>query len=75
MGMRVVQCWDDGVTADVPLVDILRRHGARATFNLNAGLHDAPRAHDWVYEGTQVSRLGWEDMRALYEGSRSRTTA
>lgn len=70
MGMRVVQCWDDGVTADVPLVEILRRHGARATFNLNAGLHDAPRTHDWVYQGTQVSRLGWDAMRALYDGFR-----
>jgi peptidoglycan-N-acetylglucosamine deacetylase len=70
MGMRVAQCWDDGVTSDGPLVDILRRHGARATFNLSAGLHDSPRAHDWNYRGTRVERLGWEDMRALYDGFR-----
>ena len=66
--MRVVQCWDDGVTADVRLVEVLRRHGARATFNLNAGLHERRRRPDWVYRDTQVSRLGWDEMRTLYEG-------
>ena len=37
--MKLVQCWDDGVTTDVRLVTLLRRHRVRATFNLNAGLH------------------------------------
>ena len=37
--MKLMQCWDDGVSTDVRLVSLLRRHGARATFNLNAGLH------------------------------------
>lgn len=64
----VVQCWDDGVTADARLVDILRRHGARATFNLNAGLHNQSRRFDWNYRGTEVWRLGWEDMRSVYDG-------
>ena len=41
--MKVIQCWDDGVTDDIRLVDILRRHGARATFNLNLGLHGKER--------------------------------
>ncbi len=37
--MKLGQCWDDGVTTDVRLVALLRRHGAQATLNLNAGLH------------------------------------
>jgi peptidoglycan/xylan/chitin deacetylase (PgdA/CDA1 family) len=64
----VVQCWDDGVTTDVRLGEILRRHGAKATFNLNAGLHDAHRQPGWTYKGTEVGRLGWDEMRAVYDG-------
>lgn len=66
--MTVVQCWDDGVTADVQLIEILRRHGAKATFNLNAGLHANVRKPGWVFKGTPVGRLGWDEMRGLYEG-------
>jgi hypothetical protein len=66
--MTVVQCWDDGVTADVRLVEILRRHGAKATFNLNAGLHEAQRKLVRTYEGGEIWRLGWDEMRAVYDG-------
>jgi peptidoglycan/xylan/chitin deacetylase (PgdA/CDA1 family) len=66
--MVVVQCWDDGVATDVRLVDILRRHGAKATFNLNAGLHDRHRQFGWIYEGTEVNRLGWDEMKEVYQG-------
>lgn len=66
--MTVVQCWDDGVTTDARLADILRRHGAKATFNLNAGHYNQSKRFDWVYQGTEVWRLGWEDMRAVYDG-------
>lgn len=66
--MRVVQCWDDGVTTDVRLVDILRRHRAKATFNLNAGLHERQRRSFWTYKGTDVSRLGWDEMGEVYQG-------
>ena len=67
--MTVVQCWDDGVTNDARLTEILRRHGAKATFNLNAGLHQANRIPDaWTYQGTEVGRLGWDEMKAVYAG-------
>ena len=66
--MTVVQCWDDGVTADVRLVEILRKHGAKATFNLNAGLHKAERTPGWIYQDTKVERLGWNEMKDLYSG-------
>ena len=66
--MTVVQCWDDGVTADVRLVEILRRHGAKATFNLNAGAHEDGRKKSWVYQNTEVWKLGWNEMREIYAG-------
>jgi len=66
--MKVVQCWDDGVTTDARLIEILRRHDAKATFNLNAELHEENRKLGGIYKGTQVSKLGWSEMRELYEG-------
>jgi peptidoglycan-N-acetylglucosamine deacetylase len=66
--MTVVQCWDDGVTADVRLMEILRRHGAKATFNLNAGLHEKQRKLGWMHRGTEVWRLGWDELREVYSG-------
>lgn len=66
--MTVVQCWDDGVTTDVHLVEILRRHGATASFNLNAGSHQAERQPGWDYRGTKVGRLGWNEMKDVYAG-------
>jgi len=66
--MTVVQCWDDGVTTDVRLVDILRRHRARATFNLNAGLHERHRTLSFVHNGVDVERLGRDEMREVYDG-------
>jgi len=64
----VVQCWDDGVADDVRLIDILRRHGAKATFNLNAGLHEARRAPSFRYREREVMRLAWGEMREIYAG-------
>lgn len=66
--MIVVQCWDDGVKTDVRLVDMLRRHGAKATFNRNAGLHDRHRQFGWIHGGNEVSRLGWDEMKKVYQG-------
>lgn len=66
--MKLMQCWDDGVTTDVRLVSILRRHGARATFNLNAGLHARERQLGWCHQGTEVWRLGHSELRGVYDG-------
>lgn len=66
--MKVMQCWDDGVTADVRLIEILRQHGAKATFNLSAGHHKARRELDGIFKGTEVVQLGWDEMRNVYDG-------
>jgi peptidoglycan/xylan/chitin deacetylase (PgdA/CDA1 family) len=66
--MKLMQCWDDGVTTDIRLVEILRRHGARASFNLNAGLHGPRRQRGWLHQGSEVWRLGRDEWRSVYEG-------
>ena len=66
--MKLVQCWDDGVTTDVRLVSLLRRHGARATFNLNAGLHKRKRQLGWHHGDTEVWRLARGELREVYDG-------
>jgi peptidoglycan/xylan/chitin deacetylase (PgdA/CDA1 family) len=66
--MKLVQCWDDGVSTDVRLVALLRRHGARATFNLNPGLHERERRLGWLHRGTEVRRLGHDELREVYDG-------
>jgi peptidoglycan/xylan/chitin deacetylase (PgdA/CDA1 family) len=66
--MKVVQCWDDGVTADARLIEILRKYNAKATFNLNAASHKKNRSEGWTFKGTQVARLGWDEMKSLYSG-------
>ena len=66
--MKVVQCWDDGVTTDIRLTEILRRHGAKATFNLNAGLHGSERVPGWRHLDTDVQRLAAHELVGTYRG-------
>jgi len=66
--MKIVQCWDDGVVADIRLCEILRKYQAKASFNLNAGLHQQHRSHGWQYQHTWVERLAQNELRQVYEG-------
>ena len=66
--MKVVQCWDDGVTTDIRAIEILRKHKAKATFNLNAGLCKDKRYVVWNYKGTDVSHVSLPELREVYEG-------
>lgn len=66
--MRVVQCWDDGVTNDLRLIRLLRQYRARATFNLNAGLHGEQRHTVMRHKGTDVVRLARDELREAYDG-------
>jgi peptidoglycan-N-acetylglucosamine deacetylase len=48
---------------------MLRRHGATASFNLNAGLHDDPAASAWLYRDEfVVRRLPWSALTEVYDG-------
>jgi peptidoglycan/xylan/chitin deacetylase (PgdA/CDA1 family) len=66
--MKVLQSWDDGVVDDVRLAELLRRHGARATFNLNPGLHQPGRSFGWRYGDKDVWRLGRDELVDVYAG-------
>lgn len=59
--------YDDGVEQDVLLMDILRRHGLKCTFNLNSGCF---AAEGTVWPAGQVHRRMTErEAAALYLGS------
>jgi len=65
----VCQCWDDGVASDARLVEVLRRFGAPATFNLCPGTHSARRTSGWKFRGEfPVWKLALGEFVAVYEG-------
>jgi len=66
---KVYQCWDDGVEDDIRLIDILRHHGAKASFNLNPALHEETR-RGWfdTSRNKQVDRLSLSELSGIYEG-------
>lgn len=67
--MKIVQCWDDGVEDDIRLCEILREHGAKASFNLNPGLHGSTRSEPWRHKGIKdVRRLALSELPATYDG-------
>lgn len=77
MKMKVVQCWDDGVVNDIRLTDLLRKYGAKATFNLNPGLMGDERipAHwvgrdyvGWSHNGFCGGKLAVKDIAKVYDG-------
>jgi peptidoglycan-N-acetylglucosamine deacetylase len=67
--MKIVQCWDDGVLDDIRLIEILRRHDAKASFNLNYGNQPAHRAASWMFRDVkEVWKLGKDELRDVYDG-------
>jgi len=67
--MKIYQCWDDGVEDDIRLIEILRRYGAKASFNLNPDLHEETR-RGWFDPGRckQINRLSLSELPSVYEG-------
>lgn len=77
MKMKVVQCWDDGVVTDIRLIEILRKYGAKATFNLNPGLMKEERQpcgwvhgknYGWSHKGFYGGKIGTKEMTEIYAG-------
>jgi peptidoglycan/xylan/chitin deacetylase (PgdA/CDA1 family) len=66
--MKVVQSWDDGVVDDIRLTELLRRHGAKAAFNLNPGLHQQQRSFSFQYGDKAVLRLSRDELANIYAG-------
>jgi len=66
----VTQSWDDGVTDDVRLIELLRKHNAKATFNLISAGYEAERRNThWRYQdGKEVFMLAHGELVDLYRG-------
>lgn len=58
--------YDDGVTQDRRLVELLNRYGVRATFNLNSGLQTG--ANQWERKGVVIRRMNQKGLPELYAG-------
>ena len=78
MKFKVCCCWDDGVVNDIRLVEMLRKHGAKATFNLNPGLMPPeirgvpswvpPGPGSWSFRGFSNGKLSLRDIPEIYDG-------
>jgi peptidoglycan/xylan/chitin deacetylase (PgdA/CDA1 family) len=67
--MKIVQCWDDGILDDVRLIDILRAHGAKASFNLNPATQPEKRQLGWRFRDLKnVWKLGKNELKDVYAG-------
>ncbi|MDQ8194626.1 polysaccharide deacetylase family protein [Coraliomargarita sp. SDUM461004] len=67
--LKVVQCWDDGVNDDIRLIGILRKHGAKASFNLNPATHGELRQGAYNERwGKRIERLARHELNDVYAG-------
>lgn len=60
--------YDDGITQDIRLIELLNTYGMKATFNLNSGMLGRPGI--LIRDGQKVSqyRLHAQDIKSVYEG-------
>ena len=81
--LKVMQCWDDSLTTDIPMIELLKKHHAKATFNLIPMKErrsfmvkklkpDKDTAFSFMPAGTQdgfkVEHLANSEMKAVYQG-------
>ena len=66
--MKIIQCWDDGIVSDIPLIKILKKYNAKATFNLNAGINREERHVIWNNNGQDVIALATHELNEVYQG-------
>lgn len=60
--------YDDGVTQDKRLIEILNQYGLKATFNLNSELLGLNGAIPWGEKTVSHNKNKPSDVRALYKG-------
>ncbi len=68
--VTVITCWDDGHDGDLRLTEVLRRHGAKATFNLIGGTYRAERYPAWKHkvDGHDVWQMARGELPQVYAG-------
>ena len=69
MVLKLAQCWDDGIVDDIRLIEVLRRYGAKGSFNLNLGLHKEQRTGGWSdrYQ-KNILKLSLAEIEDVYAG-------
>ena len=60
--------FDDGVTQDIRLIEILNRYGLKGTFNLNSELLGKDGALDRNGRRVTHIKIRPEDVRSIYDG-------
>ncbi len=60
--------YDDGVTQDIRLIELLNKYGIKATFNLNSELLGKPG--ELIREGKRVdhNKVNPDDVKSIYDG-------
>ncbi len=58
--------YDDGVTQDIRLVELLNRYGIKCTFNLNTGIQSEDSF--WTMQDVTIRRMNQVEIGDLYRG-------
>jgi len=66
--MKIIQLWDDGIVSDIRLIEILKKHQAKASFCLNPGLYKEDRLYGWKYQNHDIWRLSINELADVYNG-------
>ena len=60
--------FDDGVTQDIRLIEILNRYGLKGTFNLNSALLGVPGNLERNGRPISHNKVSVRDVRSIYDG-------
>ncbi|MBR2646264.1 MAG: polysaccharide deacetylase family protein [Clostridia bacterium] len=60
--------FDDGVTQDIRLVEILNKYGLKATFNINSGLLGLPNKLERNGETVNHTKIKASEVKTVYAG-------
>ena len=60
--------YDDGVTQDIRLIELLNKYGVKATFNLNSGLLGQPGSVPCCGVTVSHNKVNAADVRHIYAG-------
>lgn len=62
------QCWDDGNVSDLRIMELCRKYGAKATFNITPGRYQKQvRTFARTWEGFDIWRFSLNEIASVYE--------
>lgn len=64
LGKALTLSYDDGVTEDIRLIDIMQKHGLKGTFNINSGMY--AKKDDVFRDKPYANRLTEQEVLELY---------